>query len=102
MADIARAAYFATKTQSVFAKSSATPLRQANSANAIAGFTSLLTRSVDMGETFTSQELEQFFAIASEANELGVRARNEIEDLRIRQEQLSGYAYSEADAILIP
>jgi len=48
-----------------------------------------------MGETFTSQELEQFFAIASEANELGVRARSEIEDLRIRQEQLSGYAYSE-------
>ena len=41
------------------------------------------------------EELEQFFALASEANELGVRARNEIEDLRIRQEQLSGYAYSE-------
>ena len=48
-----------------------------------------------MGETFTAQELEQFFALASEANELGVRARNDIEDLRIRQEQLSGYAYSE-------
>ena len=48
-----------------------------------------------MGETFTAQELEQFFTLASEANELGVRARNDIEDLRIRQEQLSGYAYSE-------
>jgi len=74
-------------------------LRQANSANAIAGFTSLLTRRVDMGETFTSQELEQFFALASEANQLGVRARTEIEDLRIRQEQLSGYAYSETASL---
>ncbi len=30
-----------------------------------------------MGEIFTPQELEQFFALASEANELGVRASQE-------------------------
>ena len=47
-----------------------------------------------MGETFTPEELEQVFVLASEANQLGVSARTEIEDLRISQEQLSGYAYS--------
>ena len=48
-----------------------------------------------MGEIFTPEELEQFFTLASEAKQLGVIARTEVEDLRIRQEQLSGYAYSE-------
>lgn len=52
-----------------------------------------------MGEAFTPEELEQFFALTSEANQLGVRARTEIEDLRIRQEQLSGYAYSETTSL---
>ena len=52
-----------------------------------------------MGETFTPEELEQFFALASEANQLGVRTIADIEDLRIRQEQLSGYAYSETASL---
>ena len=52
-----------------------------------------------MGETFTQEELEQFFALASETNQLGVRAITEIEDLRIRQEQLRGCAYSETTSL---
>ena len=52
-----------------------------------------------MGETFTSEELEQFFALASEANQFSVRARTEIEDLCIKQEQLRGYAYSETASL---
>lgn len=52
-----------------------------------------------MGETFTPEELEQFFVLASEANQLGVRARAAIEDLRIGQEQLREHAYSEAASL---
>ena len=48
-----------------------------------------------MGETFTPEELESFFVLASEASQLSVLARNESEDSRIRQDQLSGYVYSE-------
>lgn len=52
-----------------------------------------------MGETFTSQELERFFVIASNANQLGMSTRDAIEDLRIRQEELSGYAHSETASL---
>ena len=52
-----------------------------------------------MGETFTPEELEQFFVLTSEANRLGVIARTEIEDLRIRQEQLSECAYSKTTSL---
>ena len=52
-----------------------------------------------MGETFTSEEFERLFLIASEANQFSVRARNEIEDLSIRQNQLSEYAYSETTSL---
>ena len=52
-----------------------------------------------MGETITSEELEQLFAIASNANHLGLSARSEIGDLRIRQEQLSEYAHSETASL---
>lgn len=52
-----------------------------------------------MGEAFTPEELEPFFVLASEANQLGVRAITEIKDLHIRQEQLSRYAYSETASL---
>lgn len=49
-----------------------------------------------MGENiFSPEEMEHFSILATEAHQIGVRARDDIEDLRIRQEQLSGYAYSE-------
>lgn len=52
-----------------------------------------------MGETFTPEELLRFFTTASNANQLGISTRDEIRDLRIRQEQLSGYAHSETDSL---
>ena len=54
---------------------------------------------VDMGETFTSEERQQVFAIASNANQLGMSTRAEIKDLCILQEQLSGYTYSKTDSL---
>lgn len=52
-----------------------------------------------MGETFTQEELERFSALASNTNQLVVGVRDEVEGLRIRQEQLSGYAYSETASL---
>ena len=52
-----------------------------------------------MGETFTSEERQQVFAIASNANQLGMSTRAEIKDLCILQEQLSGYTYSKTDSL---
>lgn len=66
-----------------------------------------------MGETFTPEEIEELFALASEANQFGAGARTEIEGLRIKQEQLncdledmlrngtviSRYAYSETASL---
>ena len=48
-----------------------------------------------MGETFAPEELLRFSTSTSNANQLGISTRDEIKDLRIRQEQLSGYTFSE-------
>lgn len=48
-----------------------------------------------MGENiFSPEEMEHFSILATEAHQIGVITRSEIEDLRVRQEQLSGYAYN--------
>lgn len=53
-----------------------------------------------MDDTFATLEaLERVAIIATEAHQIGVTMRDDIEDLRIRQADVAGYSYAETTSI---